>query len=460
MKFMIKRMKMMKLRYLFSKHLLAVFFLMMIGINASLAQADKGQVVDKIIAKIDNYIVLKSDLENAYYEYLSSGQPSQADLKCRILESLITNKLMVAKAEIDSVIVSDAEVDGNLERKLQYFISQIGSEERIEQYYGKTMEQFREELREREKEQLIIQKMQSEISQDVSVTPAEVKKFFNAIPRDSLPFFSKEVSVGQIVLLPTVNESAKDKSKQTLLSLRQRILDGEDFTALAKKFSDEPAAATQGGDLGYQPRGVMDPKFEAAALGLKPGEISMPFESSFGIHIVQLLDRRGNLYHSRHIILIPKTTTEDIERTKHKLDSIKTLIQNDSIGFELAASEYSEDKTTAASGGYFLDQYGSNSVSVKELDPTVYFTIDTMKIGSISKPMVFKQSDGKEAVRIFYFKDSKRPHQANLKDDYQKLYNAKLNQKRNLIVSSWFDKAKSDVFINIDDEYNSCNILK
>lgn len=450
----------MKLKYLCSKHIFITSILLVVIVNFGYSQSNEGQVIDKIIAKIDNYIVLKSELENAYYEYLSNGQPSQADLKCRILESLITNKLMVAKAEIDSVVVTDEEVNSTLERKLQYIISQIGSEEKIEQYYGKTIEQFREELREREKEQLIIQRMQTEISQDVAVTPAEVKKFFNAIPKDSLPYFSKEVSVGQIVMIPTVSEDEKDKAKQSLLTLRQQILDGEDFTALAKKYSDEPAAATQGGDLGYQPRGVMDPKFEAAALGLKTDEISMPFESSFGIHIVQLLDRRGNLYHSRHIIIIPKTRQEDIDRTVKELDSVRTLIVNDSILFEMAATEFSEDKLTAASGGYFLDQFGSNSVSVKELDPTVYFTIDTMSISKVSKPLVFKQNDGKQAVRIFYFKNSKRPHQANLTDDYQKLYNAKLNQKRNLAVTNWFDDAKKEVFINIDDEYNSCNILK
>ena len=453
-------MRVMKSKYLINRYLLGSCLVFLLAVNPVFSQNGDLQVIDKIIAKIDNYIVLKSELENAYYDYLSSGQSTPPDLRCRILESLITNKLLVAKAEIDSVVVADEEVDGNLERKLQYFISQIGSEERIEQYYGKTIEQFRDELREREKEQMIIQKMQTVISEDVSVTPAEVKDFFESIPSDSLPFFSKEVTVGQIVKIPPLSEAQKDKSKQELLGLRNRILSGEDFGTLARKYSQEPAAKNSGGDLGYQPRGVMDPKFEAAALSLKPGDISMPFESSFGIHIVQLLDRRGNLYHSRHIILIPETTSEDIERTIQEMDSLRTLIKNDSITFERAATEHSEDKGTSSSGGYFLDSNGSNSVSVKELDPTVYFTIDTMSIGSITKPLTYKRADGKQAVRILYYKDSKRPHQANLKDDYQKLYHAKLNQKRNRVIAKWFDQAKGEVFINIDEEYNSCDILK
>ena len=459
--FTLKRMKVMKSKYLINRYLIIHCLFFLLTVNHGFSQTEDLQVIDKIIAKIDNYIVLKSELENAYYDYLSSAQSATPpDLKCRILESLVTNKLLVAKAEIDSVVVADEEVTSNLEKKLQYFIAQIGSEERIEQYYGKTIEQFREELREREKEQLIIQKMQTVISEDVSVTPAEVKDFFESIPSDSLPFFSKEVTVGQIVKIPSVSEAQKEKSKQELLGLRNRILAGEDFGTLAKKYSQEPAAKNSGGDLGYQPRGVMDPKFEAAALSLKAGDISMPFESSFGIHIVQLMDRRGNLYHSRHIILIPETTTEDVNRTVREIDSLRTMIQNDSITFEKAATEHSEDKGTSSSGGYFLDSNGANSVSVKELDPTVYFTIDTMSIGAISKPLIYKRPDGKQAVRILYYKKSKSPHQANLKDDYQKLYHAKLNQKRNRVIARWFDQAKGEVFINIDEEYNSCDILK
>ncbi len=458
--FTLKQTKVMKLKYLISRYIIIHCLIFFGAISASFGQTGDLQVIDKIIAKIDNYIVLKSDLENAYNDFLSSGQASPPDLKCRILENLVTNKLLVAKAEIDSVIVEDAEVDSNLERKLQYFISQIGSEERIEQYYGKTIEQFREELREREKEQLIVQKMQSVISEDVSVTPAEVKDFFESIPSDSLPFFSKEVTVGQIVKIPSVSEAQKEKSKRDLLDLRNRILAGEDFGVIAKKYSQEPAAKNSGGDLGYQPRGVMDPKFEAAALSLKAGDISMPFESSFGIHIVQLMDRRGNLYHSRHIILIPETTQQDVERTIHEMDSLRTLIVNDSITFEKAAAEFSEDKGTSSSGGYFLDANGANSMSVKDLDPTVYFTIDTMSLGSITEPLTYRRPDGKQAVRILYYKKSKSPHQANLGDDYQKLYHAKLNQKRNRVIAQWFDRAKGEVFINIDEEYNSCDILK
>ncbi len=454
---MTKQVKTMKLKYI--KAIGVAFFVLLMTATQSIAQTED-QVIDKIIAKVDNYIILKSDLETAYYDYLSNGQSPTPDLKCKILESLITNKLLVAKADIDSVVVSNEEVANVLDRKLQYFISQVGSEKKLEEYYGKTLEQFKEELKEREKEQLIIQKMQQTITEGVTVTPAEVKSFFKGIPADSLPFFSKEVTVGQLVKKPTISKTEKEKAKKQLYDLKARITAGEDFGDLAKKYSQEPIAKNTGGDLGFQPRGVMDPKFEAAALSLKKGDISKPFESSFGWHIVQLIDRRGNLYHSRHIIIIPEVTQGDLDRTIAELDSMRTLIVNDSLTFEAAASEHSDDKGTSGSGGYFLDGAGSNSVSVKELDPTVYFTIDTMKVGNVSKPMVFKQADGKQAVRIFYYKNNKRPHQANLKDDYQKLYTAKLNEKQNRVIGKWFNESKTEVFIELDDEYNKCDILK
>ena len=189
------------------------FLVLLMTTTQSIAQTED-QVIDKIIAKVDNYIILKSDLETAYYDYLSNGQSPTPDLKCKILESLITNKLLVAKADIDSVVVSNEEVANVLDRKLQYFISQVGSEKKLEEYYGKTMEQFKEELKEREKEQLIIQKMQQTITEGVTVTPAEVKAFFNGIPSDSLPFFSKEVTVGQLVKKPTTSKAEKEKAKK------------------------------------------------------------------------------------------------------------------------------------------------------------------------------------------------------------------------------------------------------
>jgi len=420
---------------------------------------EEGAVIDEIIAKVDNYIVLKSDLESAYINYLSSGNPATPDAKCRILGQLISQKLMVAKAEIDSVIVTDVEVDNNLDNRMQVILSQYGgSPEQLEEYYGKTLDQIKADIRDDIKQQLIVQRMQETITSDIRVTPQDVRKFFNNIPQDSLPYFSKEVEVAQIVRIPSVSKEEKNKLKQRLNEIRDRALAGESFEALAKEYSQGPSAK-YGGNLGFAQRGVMAPEYEAAALKLKPGEISKPVETQFGIHIVQLIERRGNEYNSRHILLQPKPTDEDIERTMNYLDSLKTQIERDSISFTSAAKEYSEDQATAGRGGFFSDNLGGTRVSVEDLDPVVFFTIDSMEVNTISKPIKYRTDDGKEAVRILYYKSSVKPHVANLEEDWQKIQSATLNQKKSKVLDKWFNKASKDVFIKIDDEYDYCGIV-
>lgn len=426
------------------------------------AQPENGGVlVDEIIAKVDNYIVLKSDLEGAYLQYLSSGQGSGPQAKCGILEQLIVNKLLVAKAEIDSVIVSDAEVDGNLDRRMQIIISQYGgSPERLEEYYGKSINRIREEIRDQIKEQLIVQRMQSTITSGVTITPAEVKKFFNRIPTDSLPYFSTEVEVAQIVKIPEVGKDQKSRAKSTLYDLKDRIENGESFNVLAKEYSQGPSGRN-GGELGIAKRGAMVPEYEAAALKLKPGELSDPVETEFGFHLIELKDRRGNEYDSRHILIIPEFSENDIQIADDYLDSLKNIIELDSMAFEQAAKEYSDDQLTSGSGGFFLDQSGSTKISVDNLDdPVIFFTIDTMQVGQISPPIKFRMDDGKEAVRIIYFKSRIEPHQASLRDDWQKIQSAALNEKQSRALSTWFNKARNDVFIRIDDNYNNCNIMR
>ncbi len=421
---------------------------------------EKKVMVDGIISKVDNYIILKSDLERAYLGYLSSGNPATTGAKCRILAQLVSGKLMVAKAEIDSVIVSTEEVDNNLDRRMQMILSQYGgSEEQLEAYYGKSIEEIQNDIRDDVKEQLVVQRMQDEIIKDIKVTPAEVRKFFNAIPTDSLPYFSTEVEVAQIVKFPTVGEEQKNDIKLKLSKIRDRIIAGENFETLAKEYSQGPSAK-YGGNLGFAQRGMMAPQFEANALKLKAMEISEPFETSFGIHIVQLLERRGNEYNSRHIIIIPEPSEKDIDKAKFYLDSLRTRILSDTISFEKAAKEYSDDKQTAGSGGFFTDETGGMRVSVENLDPVIFFTIDSMDVGKISKPASFRSDDGKEAVRILYYKSKIKPHQANLTDDWQKIQGATLNEKKSRILSEWFDKARNDVFISIDKQYDYCGILK
>lgn len=443
----------------FITKILTILFLSL-GTSISWGQGEENQVmIDEIISKVDNYIVLKSELERGYLNYLSQGNPANTRAKCGILAQLISGKLMVAKAEIDSVIVSDALVENNLDRRMQIILSQYGgSEAQLEEYYGKSLDDIKADLRDDVKEQMTVETMQNEIISGLKVTPAEIRKFFNKIPSDSLPYFSTEVEVAQIVKIPKTSSQKKNELKLKLSEIRERALAGESFEELAKEYSQGPSAK-YGGNLGFAQRGAMAPQYEANAFKLKANEISKPFETSFGIHIVQLIERRGNEYNSRHIILIPNPSEEDILRTKETLDSVRTLIVNDSIKFEKVAKDFSDDKLTAGSGGFFTDGEGGMRISVEELDPVIFFTIDSMQVGDVSPPMSFRQDDGKEAVRILYYKSKIRPHQANLKDDWQKIQGATLNEKKSRILSEWFDKARNDVFISIDDAYGYCNIL-
>jgi len=542
-----------------------------------LAQYSKGQMIDKIIAKVDDYIVLKSDLDKNYLEYVSSGQEGGEEVKCGIFESLVVGKLLVAKAEIDSVIVLDEEVQMNLDQRMQIILAQIGSQERLEEYYGKTVEEFEEELFDDIKEQLIADKMQRTITQDVSVTPSEVKRFFNRIPEDSLPFFSTEVSVGQIVVIPEVGENQRELARKKILDIRDRIVkgpdlsgtygdwtlnlnagnsleltdreggkytgsweyavsdrlltitlneisftanefqfvwkltkyggdslrfensdfnntskftaykinntsqkspvinidfllgswkitsfngDGQDFAELAREYSEDPGSARYGGELGYASRGTMVPEFEAVAMTMKPGEISKPVETDFGFHLIQLLDRRGNEFNARHILIRPDFSALDFEKAESFLDSLKNEILYDSLIFEKAAKEFSDDDASSGNGGFMVDATGSTRVSVEDLDPVVFFTIDTMEVGQISPPMRYRMQDGKEAVRILYYKDRVRPHKANLKEDYQKIQMATMNEKRKEVMDKWFDRAKKEVFVQIDDDYKYCKVME
>jgi peptidyl-prolyl cis-trans isomerase SurA len=426
-----------------------------------LGQETEGFVVDEIIAKVDNYIVLKSDLEKAYQEYLSNGGSPAMEAKCQYLAMLIRNKLMLAKAEIDSVMVLDAEVDINTQRRMDIIMSQSGrTPDDLEAIYGKPLEQIRLELRDQIREQMIVSKMEETITEEIAVTPAEIKRFFNKIPSDSLPYFSASVEVAQIVKIAEVSNEQNQKTINQLLDIRSRIMAGEDFVALAKKYSDDPSVLSNNGEMGWVGRGRMVPQYEATAFKLKPGEWSMPFKTAYGFHIMQLIERRGNEYSSRHILISPQASEDDLKRASHYLDSLRTRIMNDSIKFVNAAKEYSDDVQTKGNGGFFADANGGTKLTVDELDPVVFFKIDSMKVGEISKPIAYRTDDGKNAVRILYYKSRTAPHQASLADDWSKIMSYAVNEKKNRILQRWFIKARNDVFINIDPAYDYCGILK
>ena len=445
---------------IYTKLTLVIFFTFFTSFFFNVKAQDevKGVVADEIIARVDDYIVLRSELESTYLEILSRGERISGNTKCAVLKDLVTNKLLAAKAEIDSVIVEDGQVDQELNSRMALIINQIGSEEEIERYYNKTIAEFKKELFDDIKEQLVVRKMRQEILTEIEVSPEEVKDFYNSIPRDSLPYFSTQVKVSQIVKVPEIGQQQKDKTKEALLKIRERIKAGESFEILATLYSQDPGSAQNGGNLGFVGRGAFQPEFEAEVFKLKPGEVSMPVETEFGYHLIQLIERRGNLFNSRHILLQPEFSEDDTQMTIDFLDSLKDVAYSDSVTFEELAREHSDDKFTSSFGGYFTDAMGSENVLVEELDPVVFFTIDTMDVGQISVPFESRTDDGKLAYKLIFYKEKIPPHLGNLEADYQRFRNYSLNRKQSIELDIWFEDAKGEVFINIDPEYNLCEI--
>ncbi len=432
----------------------------LLSITSVAQEANTAQLLDKIIAKVDNHYILKSEIEQQFQQYQSSGQANTPD-RCQILEGLVINKLMLAKAEIDSVIVEDKRIDMELNSRMDQMEQQYGTAKNIVEAFGKPIATMKEELRANLKEQMTGRKMQDKITDDVKITPKEVAAFFGTIPTDSLPYLPSEVEVGHIVRLAQPNKDQKNELISRLLDYRRRIEKGESFEELAKLYSEDLGSGKRGGDLGFSKRGQMVAPFEAAALKLKPNQMSEVVESEFGFHMIQLLDVRGQEYHARHILLRPDYQKLDLTEPTKYLDSIRVLIQRDSIKFDAAARDNSQDKGTQDAGGLIMDM-GSRSYRIPfdgTMEPGLYFSIDSMKVGTISTPIPYRTEDGRSAVRILYFKAKHPPHFANLKEDYQKISNIALTRKKNDAIEKWFLKAKEDVFIYIDDEFKSCNTL-
>jgi peptidyl-prolyl cis-trans isomerase SurA len=421
-----------------------------------------GQAIEKIVAKVNDEVVFLSDIENRYRAMISNdGYKAPGPAKCQILENILLEKVLIAEAKIDSVFAEDSQVDAELDRRMQYFIMQFGSEETLEQTYGMTTSQLKEELRDQIWEQLTVQSMQQTVLAEASVTPSEVRKFFKSIPRDSLPFYSSEVEVGQIVLKPEPSPVELAKAKSKLLEFKEMVLKGASFDSLAKRHSQDLGSARMGGDLGWQHRGQLVPEFEEVALKIKEGEIADPVLSEFGYHLIYLVKRRGNKFRAKHILIKPESGEPELKAAERKLDSLRNLLMIDSINFTATARDISDDAMTRMNAGYFANPgSGSLKVPTDQLDPVIFFMIDTMQVGSFSSPIRYRLEDGSEAARIVYYKSKTDAHFANLKQDYQRIYNAALSQKRGEIMEEWMKVSLKELFISIDPAYDYCNIME
>jgi len=430
----------------------------------SVAQAQR-RVLDKIAAVVGSSIILQSDVELKYASYLAQGIKPDPAIKVDILKELMTQKLLAAQAVIDSVEVKDDEVDADVDRRMRSMIQRAGGQDRLEQFLGRSVIQYKDEVRPDIKEELTAQKMRQKITTNVNTTPEDVKRFFNAIPKDSLPSFNKEVEVGEIVFNPKLNAAEKEAYRQKAEELLQRVKAGGDFGSLARLYSQDPVSAQEGGDMGFFDRTSMVKEFTAWAFKLKAGELSPVFETDFGFHFLQVIERRGEQVHVRHILITPVITQESLTRAKAKADSVYDLLdKHKNIDFSTAAAYYSDNKETKFNGGMLLtgDNVDTRTtyIPTDRLEPQVALVTDTMKVGSISKPQLFTGQDKKSSYKILYLKSSTSAHKANLEQDYPKIKEYASSDKINRTISEWFEKRRKETFIKIDPQYQSYKQLK
>ncbi|MCI4671121.1 MAG: peptidylprolyl isomerase [Bacteroidia bacterium] len=408
------------------------------------------ETVDKIIAVIGEDIILQSDVDNQYNYLIINGQKDNGTMKCQVMENLIVSKLMLNKARQDSIEVSDAEVDGELDRRISTLLRNLDPSQFTE-IYGKSVAQFRQDIREDIKNELLIQRMQGVIEADTDITPNEVKKFFAKIPEDSLGLLPAEVQVNHIVIKPPYSDESRKAAKELLIEVREKVLDeGADFGELAARYTDEPGGRQRKGNLGEFGRSVMVPEFENVVFNMRPGEVSLPFETEFGVHIVKLHERKGEVLTASHILKNLKVTTNGDSLAMDSLNKILDIIQNDTVTFEQAAMMYSQDRLTRFCGGCISNpQTQELRIPMDALDAEMYFKVDEMKSGEISKPMEYTLPTGEKAFHIVYLKNKIRPHRPNLSTDYQKIRNAALLAKRSENFENWLERAKKNIYIDI-----------
>ena len=432
---------------------LIIFLFLSTYINIAKSQ---GKVIDNISAIVGNNIILKSEIETQYMQVMAQGGKGGTELKCKIFEELLFQKLLLHQAEVDSVVVTEGQIESEMDRRIRFFINQIGSQEKLEEYYKKSISDIKEEFRGFIKDQLLSQQVQTKITEKIKITPSEVRTFYTSIPKDSLTAVNSEIEIGHIVKTPHISDNIKTETRNKLIELRERIIKENDFAALAVLYSEDPGSAKKGGELGFTNRGELYPEFEAVAYNLKVGEVSQVLESKAGFHIIQLIERRGERINVRHILFQPKPSVNDIAKAKQDLDSIYTLIQSNKYTFAEAALKFSDDPSKNNNGIIINSASGTSKFDAKDIEPSLFFVVDNLKPGEISKPVPMRTDDGKQAYRIIYLKSRTAPHTANLKDDYDKIQTLALQFKQNEEIEKWVNEKLKTTYVNIIDKSLNC----
>ena len=431
--------------------------LILIVFNLSVFAQNQPLNVDGIVAAIGDQIILKSDI---IFQKQALSQEGKVLSDCDMLKEISLEKLLIHHAAIDSVEVTNEEIDESIDRRIQQLVAQIGSERKMEEYYKKSILLVKEEMRPLMKNQMISQRMQMTVAENVQISPIEVEEMIQEMPIDSLPLIGTEVELAQIVIEPKVSKEALTETIERLNTLRERILNGSSFSSMAILYSEDPGSNRNGGEYKGLKRGQFVKEFEAVAFNLRPGEVSKPFKTDYGYHIVQLQIKRGEELDLRHILIKPKVEQEDLDIAKKALDSLRLQIMGGNISFEEVARKYSSDDESKLNGGVMMNPMTTDTRwNLEDLDRSIFYAIEKIEVGDISPAALVREQDGKEIFRILQLRQRIAPHRANLDQDFSLLKNYVENQKRQEKLMDWVARKKNSTYIFIAPKYRDCQIL-
>lgn len=428
----------------------AVVSLLILG-SAAHAQPQKVSI-DKITGVVGDRIILESDIQNSLLDIQRQGGQVPENGFCMLMEQAVVSKILMLQAEKDSLPVTDDEVEAELDQKVRYYVNQLGSQQALEEIAGKTIYQIKDDARASVKEQKLAAAMQRKIVDNVRITPTEVKAFFDKIPKDSLPYYETELEIGQIILYPKASREIEEYVMGEMLNYKKQLENKTtDFCQLAKTVSEDPGSKDRCGQYEVnRNEKSWDPVFLSTAFRLKEGEISAPVKSKFGYHLIQLVKRNGDDAVVRHILRVPPVTDDEIKQAKIKLDSIRTKITKTEISFNAAAARYSDDEAAKYAGPYIMSRDGSPFVTIDMLDKEMVGMLGKMKPGDISLPQPYEGEQGKKGVRIVYLKSKTEPHRMNMHDDYSRISQFALEEKKSKVLEKWIREKIPSYYIMID----------
>jgi len=442
--------------------ILILLFLSIISGEVSVLKSQP--LVESIAAIVGNEVIYLSDLEATVSDLKRSGNKTPIEqLRCQVFQEMLISKLFIDQARIDSIEVGEDAIEGEINMRINDAIRRAGSEEALVEYFKKSMVEIRRDIKKSMLEQEVVKEVQAKITENLSMTPNGVKKFYNNINKDSIPIIPARYELRIIQLDPPSNEDNKAEARQKLLDIRSQILEGKSFSTLAILYSEDKESARNGGEIGYMTRGELDKEYANAAFSLTKNTVSKVVESKFGFHIIQLIDRKGEMVNTRHILIRPQVKPEQAEKAFSKLDSIANLIRNDSLKFEDAALRFSTHKDSRINGGKLVNANPSDRVTwltLEELNPEMFKHVRELKVGEISEPFRTTDESNNPVFRIVKLDSEIPAHKANPKDDYQILYEAAMMDQRQKSYDKWIKHKLEITYIKISDEYKSCDFLQ